>query len=138
MSEGQYLLADAGYGGSSWVLTPYRQPLSLIDRNMRFNELFSSARVLIEHVNGILKSRFSSLRELRIQIKEQKDLSQVNKWILVCCILHNLLMLWKDEWEGDLDPEDFEGPNLDIGEHINGNSLRTNIQNYVLHYHGLE
>jgi hypothetical protein len=35
--------------------------------------LFSSARVVLEHVNDILKARWSSLRGLRTQISKQLD-----------------------------------------------------------------
>jgi hypothetical protein len=46
----EYLLADAGYALGLYVCTPYRKPASLIEENHIFNVLFSSARVIIEHV----------------------------------------------------------------------------------------
>jgi hypothetical protein len=58
----EYLLADAGFASESWMCTPYRQPSASIPHNKLFNKLFSSGRVVIEHVNGILKGRFGSLR----------------------------------------------------------------------------
>ena len=86
---GEFLMADAGYAAKYFICTPFRQPAANIPHNKLFNELFSSARCKIEHVNGMLKGRFQSLKGLRTQIKEKEDLEKVNKWILVCLILHN-------------------------------------------------
>ena len=89
-SVDEFLLADSGYALKSFVVTPYRQPFAEIAENKVFNEYFSSARVKIEHVNGILKGRWSSLRGIRTQIKEVKDFQIVNDHNLVCLNLHNL------------------------------------------------
>ena len=96
-SVDEFLLADSGYALKSFVVTPYRQPFAEIAENKVFNEYFSSARVKIEHVNGILKGRWSSLRGIRTQIKEVKDFQIVNDHILVCLILHNLMIDFNDE-----------------------------------------
>ena len=56
----QYIIADAGYASESWLCTPYRQPAASFPQNKLFNELFSSARVTIEHLNGVLKGWWSS------------------------------------------------------------------------------
>ena len=56
----EYLLADAGYGLCEFICTPYRHPLAAVPRNQLFNVLYSSGRVIIEHVNGRIKSRFGS------------------------------------------------------------------------------
>jgi hypothetical protein len=69
-SLGEFLIADSGYAASGYLCAPYRQPYASLDHN---NELFSSGRKVIEHLNGILKIRFSSLRELRTQTKEKED-----------------------------------------------------------------
>ncbi len=69
-SPQQFLLADAGYTLSNYVCTPYRQPMASNPIPELFNKLFSSARTLIEHTNGILKARWSSLRGIRTQIKK--------------------------------------------------------------------
>lgn len=137
---GQYILADSGYSLKSFVVTPYRQPLADIPENRVFNEYFSSARVIIEHVNGILKGRFSSLRGIRTQIREDKDFKLVNEHILVCLILHNLMIDFNDEWEleeeeGEEDEE--EGNEEDGGliiDEITGQEKRLEVQNKLLQW----
>ena len=84
-------MADAGYALKYYICTPYRKPAALLPENEIFNVLFSTARVKIEHVNGILKARFTSLKGLRIQVKQLDDFVRVNEWIVVCIILYNIL-----------------------------------------------
>ena len=75
------------------ILVGYlRQPAASIPHNEVFNELFSPARQVIEHVNGILKGRFQSLKGIRVEIKTAHDLNFFCEWILVCIILHNILI----------------------------------------------
>jgi len=94
-SLGQYLLADAGYTGRWYICVPFRHPAAAVPENQVFNELFSQQRCIIEHVNGILKNRFGSLKGLRTQINKKADLAYVNKWVVV---LHNMMILFNDTW----------------------------------------
>ena len=77
-------------------LTPYRKPASDIPENEVFNFYFSSARTKIEHVNGMLKNRFSSLGDIRNQMKNQASFVPANEQVLVCLILHNFLLRIND------------------------------------------
>lgn len=54
-------------------------------------------RIKIEHVFGILKSRFRSLKGIPIRIKGPKDLHLVNCWIHVCVILNDFLLDQNDD-----------------------------------------
>jgi hypothetical protein len=134
----EFLLADAGFALKHFMCTPYKRPLSLIPHHELFNKLFSSARVLIEHLNGILKARFSSLRGIRTQVKELKDFDKVNKWIVVCLILHNLMVEFNDEeWTNDEEEEEEdreEGEEeREVGNNnVNGRQLRLNVENTLL------
>ena len=136
LSVGEFLLADAGYALREFVLTPYRLPTASLPHNQMFNEVQSSARVPIEHTNGVLKARFQSLKGIRTQIKNKKELKMVCDHIVVCLILHNLLIDFRDEWELDDDAEEEE----EIDEEeirqrtdaANGNDLRTRVQIHVL------
>jgi hypothetical protein len=47
----QYIIADAGYGASWWLCTPYKNPYAQMEHNRIFNHLYSSGRVTIEHTN---------------------------------------------------------------------------------------
>ena len=100
-TPGEFLLADSGYSLRTFCLVPYRQPNSLVPHNQLFNELFSSARVKIEHVNGVLKGRWAILKGIPTQVKTNKDFKRVNEHIVTCLILHNILLKLNDEWEDD-------------------------------------
>ncbi|KIK13193.1 hypothetical protein PISMIDRAFT_75616, partial [Pisolithus microcarpus 441] len=45
-----------------------------------------------EHFYGSLKGRFQSLRDMRFQIQNQRDLEFANMWMRCCLILHNLIL----------------------------------------------
>ena len=105
-NPGEFLLADSGYSLRSFCLVPYRQPFAAIPHNQLFNELFSSARVKIEHVNGVLKGRWAILKGIPTQVKTTKDFKRVNEHVVVCLILHNILHQLHDEWENDNEESD--------------------------------
>jgi hypothetical protein len=136
-SPGQFLLADSGYALSEYVCVPYRQPAASVPHNKLYNELFSSARVLIEHVNGILKGRFSSLRGLRTQVRQKKDIDSINKWILSCLILHNICVIQRDDWVEEYQEDEEEINNIDNIDHNNnaGMNLRLQVQNKLLQWY---
>ena len=139
-SFGEYLLVDAVYALKYYICTPYRKPAALLPENEVFNVLFSTARVKIEDVNGILKARFTSLKGLRIQVKQLDDFVRVNEWIVVCIILYNILLSFKDEWsEDDIEEEeeeeaDEEAENEFNGSTVRGDNLRINVQNHLLRW----
>ena len=85
---GEYLLADGGYILNSRTLIPYKTPTG---EQIEFNRKISSARIIVEHVMGLLKGRWCSLRSLRIQIHKREDTEKVNNWIVCCLILHNMV-----------------------------------------------
>jgi hypothetical protein len=68
-NEGEFLIADSGYVLQKYCCIPYKQPYAELPENKVFNELYACGRVLIEHVNGVLKARWSSLRGIRTQIR---------------------------------------------------------------------
>jgi len=137
LSLGEFILADAGYALSEFVLTPYRLPTAALPHNKMFNEVQSSARVIIEHLNGVLKARFQSLKGIRTQIKNKKELKMVCNHVVVCLILHNMMLDFKDEWEDEVVEEE-EAEEVDEEEvrqrtdTTNGNDLRARVQIHVL------
>jgi len=67
-----------------------------------------------EHVIGVLKSRWGSLREMRNQLRSKTEMDAFIEWVLGCCVLHNMLAKLGDAWklmvlEGD---NDDGGPNF--------------------------
>ena len=94
----EFLLADSGYSLKTFCMVPYRQPIAGLAHNLLFNELFSSARVKIEHVNGILKGRWAILKGIPTQVKTPNDFKRVNEQVVACIVLHNILHVLHDEW----------------------------------------
>ena len=63
---------------------------------------------------------------------------RVNEWIVVCIILYNILLSFKDEWtEDDIEEEetDEEVKNAFNGNTDRGDNLRINVQNYLLRWY---
>ena len=112
-TPGEFLLADSGYSLKTFCMVPYRQPFASLAHNQLFNELFSSARVKIEHVNGILKGRWAILKGIPTQVKTPNDFKRVNHHVVACIVLHNILQELQDEWmmanEDEIDENDDDG-----------------------------
>ena len=87
----------------------------------------------------MVKTRFGSLKGIRTQIKTKADFSAVNKHIIVCLILHNLLIKFDDEWEhSDEEQEEVEDDRLDQNLMVNtGHELRIKVQNELLEWYFL-
>ena len=54
-SPGEYILGDAAYSNTSYLIRPYKSLYTRDKLNRRFNQKLSSVRVDIEHVFGMLK-----------------------------------------------------------------------------------
>ncbi|MCO5569499.1 hypothetical protein L7F22_023212 [Adiantum nelumboides] len=96
-----YLLADSGYGACWHLITPFREGHPPAIRDWRaFNRHLSKSRVRIEHVFGLLKNRWRILKDINV------DLQRVPKYIVACCVLHNILIesTQEEPREEDYDP----------------------------------
>lgn len=94
----EYLGADSAYTLTERVITPFRSNSSSLTpvQRAKFNKYFSSKRVRIEHVFGILKQIFCSLMCLGTHVSNS-SYEFVCIWIRVCCILYNILRPQLDE-----------------------------------------
>jgi hypothetical protein len=128
MSNGEYLLADAGYALSPKVVVPYRSP---VGEELEFNRKISPARIIIEHVMGLLKGRWSSLRGLRVKIHKPEDVERANRWIVAILVLHNIVMKFKDNWEEEIEEDETD---IYAGEEINttGRELRERVRDMIM------
>ena len=70
------------------MIIPYKKPASETRENGEFNLNLSRIRIRCEHTIGYLKSRFQSLRGLRIAIRGPKDVTFANAWIIACLAIH--------------------------------------------------
>lgn len=80
-----HLLGDAAYPLRPYLLTPYRDYGRLSKHQKEFNAKFSATRVLIENAFSTLKKRFRQLIYLELH-----TVPWLNKFIIACCVLHNL------------------------------------------------
>ncbi|XP_037044303.1 uncharacterized protein LOC119080152 [Bradysia coprophila] len=99
ISEPQWIAAVSAYKLSSTVITPFRKNSKQLTAKSRrdFNRYFSTYRVRIEHVFGIMKEKFPSLKSLSIRITDARSHELACTWIRVCCILHNVLLPHYDD-----------------------------------------
>ncbi|KNZ45386.1 hypothetical protein VP01_8185g2, partial [Puccinia sorghi] len=73
-NQNQFLHTDSALT-SDWFTLPAYNGKDLLDhQNVDFNYHLSQSQVRIEHAIGILKGKFSSLCELRTQIRNHKEM----------------------------------------------------------------
>lgn len=114
-APGQYVVADSAFPVGDHCISLFKTPRNaarLGESERVFNQRAAGVRVSIEHTFGILKSRWQSLRGLRLLIRDRFDEGIASCWIRSCVILHNLLIAtgeWYISGEGDeMDREDAE------------------------------
>ncbi|KIK77744.1 hypothetical protein PAXRUDRAFT_165843, partial [Paxillus rubicundulus Ve08.2h10] len=74
----------------------------------------------VEHAFPTLKVRFQSLRELHLWMKTEDDLFIDVYWVEYCLILHNMIIQFKEQHEGEMrgtmDWAIVEGQEVDDGQ----------------------
>lgn len=65
---------------------------------------------------------------LRTQLKNLNEIVLVNTHIRTCLLLHNIVMLCKDEWLAEEPPEDINPPMDAQNVSANGRALRSRIK----------
>ncbi|KAI2657211.1 Protein ANTAGONIST OF LIKE HETEROCHROMATIN PROTEIN 1 [Labeo rohita] len=78
--QGMHIIGDSAYPLLPQLMRSYRDNGHLTARQGCFNRKLNSARVVIEHAFGILKSKFRRLQCLQISA------------VSACCILHNVCL----------------------------------------------
>jgi hypothetical protein len=96
----EYVIGDVAYTLSPNCMCPYKLPAANQRDNAEFNLALSRGRVGVEHVFGLLKNRFMSLKGIPIQVFRAEDFARINKWIRTCCVLHNMIKMFGDDEEG--------------------------------------
>ncbi|XP_032671331.1 putative nuclease HARBI1 [Odontomachus brunneus] len=87
-----HILGDAAYRLLKYVMVPFKDYGNLSERQAKFNKCHSSARMIVERSLGLLKGRFRSLLDNLAMLRT--DL--IPKYIIACCILHNICLLRND------------------------------------------
>jgi DDE superfamily endonuclease len=90
-------------------MTPYRYTRG-DQQKENYNHKLSATRVRIENAFGILKGRFNQLRYLKFF-----NVKKISAFVKACCVLHNICIDLKDDW--DMDDSDARSSNMnaDVG-----------------------
>ncbi|KAL3682553.1 hypothetical protein R1sor_000575 [Riccia sorocarpa] len=137
--SGQYLLADSGYVPLPHLVCAYRNAAGCPEKEV-FNTCLAKVRVINEHVIGVLKSQWFSLREIRIQLKNQRQNKYAMRWISCCIRLHNFLN-GRDDWTEQDGPIVIETDDLSEPDEVlddrrareRGINLRNQVQSTCFH-----
>lgn len=89
-----HLVGDSAYTLHEHLIVPYRDNGHLTRKQKNFNFCHSSARMAIERSFGFLKGRFRSL----LTTLDMKRVDLIPKYIIACCVLHNICLLKNDEF----------------------------------------
>lgn len=93
--ENSHLLGDAAYTIQRHIMVPYRDNGHLTAAETLFNKKLSSARMIVERSIGLLKGRWRCLLDKLPMTRT--DL--IPRYIIACCVLHNICLLRRDEIE---------------------------------------
>uniref|UniRef100_UPI00398F1FAD putative nuclease HARBI1 n=1 Tax=Pristiophorus japonicus TaxID=55135 RepID=UPI00398F1FAD len=92
-----WLLGDKGQALSTWLMTSLRNLRT--DGQVVYNERLTATRTIIEHTIGILKQRFHCLDRSGGVLQYLRE--RVSRFMVVCCMLHNLATMRVQPLEGD-------------------------------------
>ncbi|KAJ8312926.1 LOW QUALITY PROTEIN: hypothetical protein KUTeg_010299 [Tegillarca granosa] len=98
VSRGNYIFADAAYPLKRRIMTPYKDNGHLTPHQKKFNKSLSSGRQCVERAIAHLKGRFRRLQ--KVYCKQVQDICKLT---IACCILHNLCIICADELEDFID-----------------------------------
>ena len=88
-----HILGDSAYPLRQYIMTPFNSTYKKTPKIKKFNKSLSQGRVKIENCFSSLKSRFRQLTELHMF-----TVDKYSKFIIACCVLHNLCVDNNDFW----------------------------------------
>lgn len=95
----EYIFVDLGFKKEVFAVPPYKGAEGKLPHNALFNAAQRRGRAQVEHVNGVIKGRFSTLTAMPIDIRCNDDHEKCSDWITCCVILHNIMISLGDEFE---------------------------------------
>lgn len=101
-----HILGDGAYPIREWLIIPFKDYGNLSAKEKQFNKMLSATRVLIENAFGLLKGRFRQLIEIDLH-----TVDKISKFIISCCVLHNLCIDNNDNFDVDIVIENNEDYN---------------------------
>lgn len=151
MAPNEYIIGDSAFANGPHMVTTYKAPTGglLQGSKKRFNDVLLSPRVILEHLNGILKGRWCWLKGIPNILNEDiESMRRILRLIDVTVILHNFLMEHKftkdesfffndsaqtnDDDESELDEDSIYGDALeDIPRDAAFCGIRHRQQDYI-------
>ncbi len=123
LSKKQYGFGDLAFTPQDFLVPAYKKPLRgmMLQEHEKFNSLLSKPRVLIEHVNGMLKCQFRILNNLPMLLQNKETMIIILQYIDASIILHNLLLdmhnmvpdNWLDKADDILDIDETDADKLE-------------------------
>ena len=116
------VLGDSAYGASRYLVPPIKDYGNLTAKQLKFNDLHPSTRIVVENAFGLLKCRFR-----RLKFFESPNLGFVSNCIVAACVLHNICIAENDFYDIEyLDDEanninnyaESEGTDSNNGAHV--------------------
>ncbi|XP_070160118.1 uncharacterized protein [Polyergus mexicanus] len=90
-----HLIGNAVYGLHQHLMVPYPDNENLTKQQRNYNLCHSSGKMMIKRAFALLKGRWKSL--LHVLAISRMDFTYDH--ILACCVLHNICLLKKDEFQ---------------------------------------
>ncbi|KAG5861880.1 hypothetical protein JTB14_036751 [Gonioctena quinquepunctata] len=90
--EDCHLIGDSAYTILKHLLVPFRNDGHLTEQQLYFNTSLSSVRGNIERAFGLLKNRFRRI----LNCCPLTDIEFIPKYVLACCVLHNICLMRND------------------------------------------
>ncbi|KAK8772751.1 hypothetical protein V5799_024004 [Amblyomma americanum] len=82
-----HILGDAAYPIREHLLTPFKHYGPMTAAKTNYNQCHATTRVIIENAFGMLKQRFRQLRYV-----EFTTVDKITKFVVACCVLHNICL----------------------------------------------
>lgn len=90
--DNSHILGDAAYITDPCVMVPFKDNGHLTESQIKYNTCHAQGRIMVERSLGLLKDRWRSILDKLPMTRT--DL--IPKYIIACCILHNICILQKD------------------------------------------
>lgn len=85
-------VCDAAYTIDPCVMVPFKDNGHLIEAQIKYNTCHSQGRIMVERALDFLKGKFRRILDKLLSTRTNLIL----KYIVACCILHNICILQKD------------------------------------------
>ena len=86
LGNSYHVLGD-GLSIREWLLIPFKDYGNSTASEPEYNKRFCATRILIENTFGLLKGRWKQLQQIDIH-----KIFKISKFIISCCVLHNLFI----------------------------------------------